>query len=209
MLACGAIVGLAVASGAWWLLSPAERVFVVVSPVVDQTGRPEVSPYRLALTQSLITRLSESRDVRPVSYRRLLQTLRRFSGDSSREVFSRDAVQAVASDTGAALIIIPTFWYEGNAWRARVRVPESRSDQRRNEGNRIVRVGDQQRGRLRNWFHRLRHSLKTDSSRDSRASSMRFEVSSAHLGRRASPICVPWTPPTRSRRVSAPTRCSG
>jgi len=113
---------LMVAAATVWLLRPIERSVVVVTPVVNQTGRAELDPYRLALTEIATARLAQSRDVRPIPYRRLLQGLQRFSRGGDSDVTSRDAVQSIATDAGAATIIVPTLLYDSpsGAWRARV-----------------------------------------------------------------------------------------
>jgi serine/threonine-protein kinase len=75
---------LAIVAATVWLLRPIERSVVVIAPVVNQTGRVELDPYRLALTEIATARLAQSRDVRPIPYRRLLQGLQRFSARRER-----------------------------------------------------------------------------------------------------------------------------
>jgi tetratricopeptide (TPR) repeat protein len=100
-------------------LYPIERIPIVVAPVVNQTGYAELDPYRLALTQELIAELSESSVVRVLSYDRLLQVIRRF-GRAGEDVSSREALQAISANTGAAVIAMPTLLYENGGWKARV-----------------------------------------------------------------------------------------
>jgi tetratricopeptide (TPR) repeat protein len=105
-----------------WLLRPIERSVVAIAPVVNQTGRVELDPYRLALTEIATARLAQSRDVRPIPYRRVLQALQRFARGDNGDITSRDAVQSIAADAGVSTIIVPTLLYDSasGAWRARV-----------------------------------------------------------------------------------------
>jgi hypothetical protein len=109
----------AIAGMLTWLSLPVEGVPIVVAPVVNQTGYAELEPYRLALTQELVTELSDSSVVRVFPYDRLLQIIRRFrvAGD---DVSSRDALQAISGSTHAQQIIVPTLLYENGSWRARL-----------------------------------------------------------------------------------------
>jgi tetratricopeptide (TPR) repeat protein len=112
---------LALIAALTWLLWPEPRVGVLIAPVANQTGFPEVEPYRLALTQAIIERLSDSRDIRPVMYGRMLPALRPFidKEDLSR-VSSREAIRALAQHSGVPIVIVPTLLYTNGAWRARV-----------------------------------------------------------------------------------------
>jgi tetratricopeptide (TPR) repeat protein len=129
LIAVAAGVVLVVGMPAIWLLLPSERSAVMVAPVVNQTGRAELDAYRLALTEIATDRLAQSRDVRPVSYRRLLQTLQRFSRGTGGDVTSRDAVQSMATDAGSGVIILPTLLYDNasGSWRARVEFRDART----------------------------------------------------------------------------------
>jgi tetratricopeptide (TPR) repeat protein len=113
---------LVIAVAAVWLLRPIERSVVAIAPVVNQTGRVELDTYRLALTEMATARVAQSRDVRPIPYRRVLQALQRFSRGENGDITSRDAVQSIATDVGAPTIVIPTLLYDSpsGAWRARV-----------------------------------------------------------------------------------------
>jgi len=116
----GALVGTVVLAGVLlWLLAPVDRVPVVVAPVVNQTGYAELDPYRLALTQELIAQLSASRRLRLVPYDRLLQIIRRYR-QGPADVSSREAMQAVATQSGAAMVIVPTLLNDNGALRARI-----------------------------------------------------------------------------------------
>jgi tetratricopeptide (TPR) repeat protein len=102
-----------------WVLSPVERVPVVVAPAVNQTGDAGLDPYRLALTHQLVAALGGSRTVRVLPYDRLLQIVRPFRQGSS-DVSSREVMQALATHGGARIIIVPTLRYENGAWWASV-----------------------------------------------------------------------------------------
>ena len=97
---------------------PVNRVPVAVVPVVNQTGYAELDPYRLALTEELIAELTESRVVRVLPYDRLLQIVRRFR-QAGNDVSSREALQAIATNSGAQVILVPTLVYENGSWSAR------------------------------------------------------------------------------------------
>jgi tetratricopeptide (TPR) repeat protein len=129
LLTAVATVLVAAVAAAVWLLWPVERSRVLVAPIANQTGRAELDPYRLALTHAAIARLSESRNVHPVSYRRVLQGLQRFSRDPAADVSSRDAVQSLALDSAVDIVIIPTLLYEHatGSWRARVEFRDVRT----------------------------------------------------------------------------------
>jgi tetratricopeptide (TPR) repeat protein len=104
-----------------WLLWPIPRIEVLIAPLANETGFREVEPYRLALTQAIIARLADSRDVRPVPYGRMLPALRSFIDDEDVSgISSREAIQAVAKHAGVPVIVVPTLLYENGEWRARV-----------------------------------------------------------------------------------------
>ena len=101
--AIAAVVAIAaVAAGTYaWLARPVVRIAVAIAPVANHTGEPELDAYRLALTQSLISELGESPNIRVVSYPRLLEIVRRFIG--AGDVSSSDAIQAIATQAGAVV----------------------------------------------------------------------------------------------------------
>jgi len=109
----------AIAGTLTWLFLPLEGIPIVVAPIVNQTGYAELEPYRLALTQELVTELSDSSVVRVFPYDRLLQIIRRFRV-AGEDVSSRDALQAISGSTRAQQIIVPTLLYENGSWRARL-----------------------------------------------------------------------------------------
>jgi tetratricopeptide (TPR) repeat protein len=106
------------AGTALWLFSPIERIPVAVAPVANQTGYTELEPYRLALTQTLIDELSDSRHIRVLPYQRLLQIVRGFLPGGA-DPSSREVIQAVARHSAARLVIVPTLIRENSGWRAR------------------------------------------------------------------------------------------
>jgi tetratricopeptide (TPR) repeat protein len=120
-----AVVVLAVAGGlAYRSLAAVQRIPIAIAPVVNQTGYADLDPYRLALTLALITDLSESPNIRVLSYPRLLQIVRRFIA-SGTDVSSRDAVQAVTTYGGPRFVVLPVLTYEGGRLRARAEIQDA------------------------------------------------------------------------------------
>ena len=117
---------MSMASASIWLAWPVERTSVVVAPFGNQTGDTDLEQYRLALTQTLTLSLRDSRDLRVTPYNRVLELLRRFLGEGA-DVSNRDAIQAISSNTGATLVIVPTLLRDGAAWRARVELRDPRT----------------------------------------------------------------------------------
>ena len=118
-IAAGAAIVLLLVGVPLWVFAPVQRMSVAVAPVVNQTGYAELDPFRLALTQELVAQLSGSATVRVVPYDRLLPVLRRFQLEG-RDMSSPEALQAIATLTGARVMIVPTLLNENNAWKARV-----------------------------------------------------------------------------------------
>jgi tetratricopeptide (TPR) repeat protein len=114
-----AVLVLGVVAASAWLFTPVDRVPVVVVPVVNETGYAELDAYRPALTAELVAELADSRRVRVLSYERELQILQRFR-TAGQDVSSREAMQALTSNSDAAIVIAPTLLYENGRWRARV-----------------------------------------------------------------------------------------
>jgi tetratricopeptide (TPR) repeat protein len=114
-----------------WIFSPVDRVPVAVAPVVNQTGYADLDAYRLALTRELVAQLADSRQVRVLPYDQLLQIVRRFQSPGS-DVSSREAMQALATHSGARTIVVPTLLYEDGGWRARIEL--RRADTSTDEG---------------------------------------------------------------------------
>src|SRR5678815_4705489 len=57
--------------------------------------------------------------IRDSPYDRELQILRKFR-TAGQDISSREALQALTSNSSAATIIAPTLLYENGAWRARI-----------------------------------------------------------------------------------------
>jgi eukaryotic-like serine/threonine-protein kinase len=122
----GAIVAIAaIAAGYRWFTQPVVRVPVAIAPVANYTGEPTLDGYRLALTESLLEELEDSPNIRVVPLRRLVEIVRQFiaSGDAS----SREAIQAVATHSGARFVVIPALGYQNGAWVARAEVRDVES----------------------------------------------------------------------------------
>src|SRR5262249_10457275 len=94
-----------------WLFTPVDRVPVVIAPVVNQTGYAELDTYRPALTAELISELSDSSAIRVLPYDRELEILARFDA-AGQDISSREALQALAAQSGAHVVIAPTLAYE-------------------------------------------------------------------------------------------------
>ena len=116
-----ALVIAAISGGTYlWTTRPVIRIPIAVAPVANHTGEPELDAYRLALTEMLIEELEDSPNVRVVSFTRLLQSVRRFLGGG--DVSSSEAIQAIATQSGASYIVIPSLEYRDAAWLARVQI---------------------------------------------------------------------------------------
>jgi tetratricopeptide (TPR) repeat protein len=115
---------LAIAAGLWlWLRRPVERIRVAIVPVANHTGVTALDAYRLALTNTLVEELVGSPNIQVVPYLRLLGIIRPFisgSGDMS----NTDAIQAVAAESGAPFLVVPTLVYQDRdaTWLAEVQI---------------------------------------------------------------------------------------
>jgi tetratricopeptide (TPR) repeat protein/TolB-like protein len=98
-----------------WLARPLPRMTIAVVPVSNYSDDPELDAYRLALTESLISELEDSPNLRVVSYRRVLEPLRRHLG-SAGDASTREAVQAIARYTGARFLILPSIANKNGVW---------------------------------------------------------------------------------------------
>jgi tetratricopeptide (TPR) repeat protein len=121
-----AVAVVAAAVGSYvWLARPVVRIPVAIAPVANYTGEPELDGYRLALTETLLEELEDSPNIHVVPFRRLVEIVRQFitSGDAS----SREAIQAIATHSGAQFVIMPALVYQNQAWvvRAEIRDVES------------------------------------------------------------------------------------
>jgi tetratricopeptide (TPR) repeat protein len=118
---------LAAVVGAVWLLWPFTRVPVVVAPIVNETGYPELNGLRMPLTLALAGQLADAEAARVVPYQRVLPATRRLRG-GVRDVSSREVVQQMAAHTGAQFVIVPTLRYSDGDQSWRVRVEVQRAD---------------------------------------------------------------------------------
>ena len=112
------LLALVIVSGVWWVLAPVERIPVAIVPVANQSGYPELEPFRLALTYSLVQHLQQARDVHVPSYSLLLHSLRRFLA-GGEDVSSRDVIQAIGAHDDRRIVVVPTL-LDQNGWYARV-----------------------------------------------------------------------------------------
>jgi serine/threonine-protein kinase len=126
VLAAVAAAVLAVAAVTISLAWPVERLSLAVAPFGNQTGDSDLEQYRLALTQALTLSLGDSRDLQVTPYSRVLEVLRRFQQQKA-DVSNRDAIQAITSNTGASLVVVPTLLRNGGAWSARVELRDPRT----------------------------------------------------------------------------------
>jgi serine/threonine protein kinase/tetratricopeptide (TPR) repeat protein len=122
----GIVAGLLIAIAAgwyYWSIRPIERIPVAIVPVANHTGNTELDSYRLGLTSTLIDELSESPNIRVVPYLRLVEMIRPFMS-STRDVSSNDAVRAIATESGAPFLIVPTLSYRDRdaAWFVEVQI---------------------------------------------------------------------------------------
>jgi tetratricopeptide (TPR) repeat protein len=102
-----------------WSLWPVERVPVVVVPTVNLTGYQELNAFTLALSEELTGQLRDSAAVRVLPHERMLEIIRPFR-ETDRDVSSREALQAIAGQSRAQVLVVPTLLREGDAWKARV-----------------------------------------------------------------------------------------
>ena len=118
---------LAIAAGAlWWTTVSARRKVVAIAPVVNETGHDLLGAYRMALTNALIDALTDSPIVRVVGHDELSEAIRGFRGQG-RDLSSTGLIQAVAGNSGADFLIVPTMLKDGDRWKARldIRDPET------------------------------------------------------------------------------------
>ena len=112
-------------AGLWWGVSGERRVVAVV-PIVNETGHDSLAPYRMALTNALLYALADSATVRVVGHDELSAVIRRFRVEG-RDVSSTEVLQAVAANTAAELLIVPTILKEGDRWKARIEFRNSQT----------------------------------------------------------------------------------
>jgi 3-keto-L-gulonate-6-phosphate decarboxylase len=109
---------LLIAAAVAWRFRPLDRVPVAILPVINQTGDPQLEPYRLALAYALAAELQDSPNVRVLPHNRLLQLLRSTRAGGG-DVSSIDVVRALARHSGARVIVVPTLQFDGREYRAR------------------------------------------------------------------------------------------
>ena len=126
-LIVAALLAVIVAGGAWWLLRPVTRLPVLVLPVANQTGFAEIDPYRRALTQVLLQELSDSSDIRAMSWPRMLQTLRALIGEGV-DMSSLKAAEALRASDPSQPIVVTTLLHEDRLWRVRVEIKDPGSN---------------------------------------------------------------------------------
>ena len=122
--AIAAVVALAaIVAGTYaWMTRPVVRIPVAIAPATNHTGESELDAYRMALTQALVADLGESPNIRVVSYPRLLEIVRPFIGAENRDVSSSEAIQAIAAQSGARFIVMPSLEWRNGMWLAQAQV---------------------------------------------------------------------------------------
>jgi tetratricopeptide (TPR) repeat protein len=104
--------------------APRETVNVV--PVLNQSGYPELDPYRLALTAALVGELQTSPSVRPVddgAVAMLARDMMRRGADPA----GPDLMQRLAAIGRGRWILVPTVLHDQGAWSARVEIRDART----------------------------------------------------------------------------------
>ena len=118
-----ALLAVAAAGTYFWMTRPVERIRVAIVPVANHTGNSELDRYRLALTATLIDEISESPNIRVVPYLRLVEMIRPFMSPAG-DISSNDAVHAIAAESGAPFLVVPTLVYRDRdaTWLAQIQV---------------------------------------------------------------------------------------
>ena len=130
MWAVAAAVVLAASVGlTYQWLAPVERIPIAVAPVVNQTRYSELDSYRLALTYTLISELSESPNVRVLPYTRLLQIIRRYLAGGS-DIASRESILAIREQGSPRFVVLPALIYENDRWRAQAEIQDASTSTR-------------------------------------------------------------------------------
>ena len=127
MAAALMLAGGAVCASLWW---PVERILVAVVPVVNLTGYAELDEYRFALTEEVEGQLADLTSIRVLPHDQLLQIVRPFRQDG-RDVSSREVLQAIATQSGARVLIVATLLRDDDGgWKVRIefRNPETASN---------------------------------------------------------------------------------
>lgn len=116
-VAAVALLALGAAGGYYWLSRPLPRTPIAIVPVANHTGDSALNPFRLALTQILIDELTDSPNLRAFPYPRILEVLQRHMSDGG-DVSSSEAIQTLATASGAGILILPSLEYRNGAWLA-------------------------------------------------------------------------------------------
>jgi tetratricopeptide (TPR) repeat protein len=127
LLVAVAAVVVALGGGAGWAMWPRARTPIVVVPVANQTGFADLGPYQLALTYALVHELSDSRVVRPMSWPRMLQTLRGFIATEGADLSSGAVVQALRDSAVGDILVRPTLVNEDKTWHVQVELVDRRT----------------------------------------------------------------------------------
>jgi len=115
---------IAIAAGVYfWRTRPVERVRVAVVPVANHTGNTDLDRYRVALTATLIDEISESPNIKVVPFVRLVEMIRSFMSTSG-DISSSEAVRAIATQSGAPFLVVPTLVYRDrdSTWLVEVQI---------------------------------------------------------------------------------------
>jgi tRNA A-37 threonylcarbamoyl transferase component Bud32/tetratricopeptide (TPR) repeat protein len=118
-------------SASTWIWWPVDRVPVAVAPVANETGFSRLADYGPALTEELIGQLADLDNVRVLPYQQLLEIVRSFRLEGREG--SREALQAIATHSGARVLIVPTLLNGDDGWKVRLefRDPETGVNQQR------------------------------------------------------------------------------
>jgi tetratricopeptide (TPR) repeat protein len=117
-IAAAVVCVLAAGAAAWWLLAQTERTTVAVVPFLNHTGYAELDQYRMALTLQVIERLEHMPGIRVLSYNGLASIVRRYRAPDA-DISSREAIEAIATHSGAPLLLVPMVFRENGQWKAR------------------------------------------------------------------------------------------
>jgi serine/threonine protein kinase len=123
-LAVGALLALVAAGAAWWLLQPGPRLPVLVMPIADQTGSADLNPYQRALTESLLRELSDSANIRVISWSRMLQAVPGLEATNT-ELSSLKTASVLTAGSSVPIVVLTKLLYENQHFRVRVEVREA------------------------------------------------------------------------------------
>jgi serine/threonine protein kinase/tetratricopeptide (TPR) repeat protein len=101
-----------------WALMPAPRIPIAILPIVNLTGYRELEPHRLGLTHALSAGFVDSPTIRVIGHEQLSSILEGFR-DESRDIASGEASRAIASHSGAKVLVVVTILNEGQGFKAR------------------------------------------------------------------------------------------